>query len=207
MKSKPKCIIYGPTWTPDGTRERLRWVENASDGLRIVGAAHELLPRMRHHGWHLDPLNDGDTVHGVVLALPGKDRLPRYVPAVSDPWNDDCYTVDFHHVQDDKEECARDADGMAERYADREREYQTRETAKALIEEARERIATERKTLHELSAEMRAAQPGNYAREYRAICAALRKRIAEHRAAVRDAVKEIRKLTANPYAWVEESYR
>ena len=208
MKPKAKTIIYNP----ESGRDRLRFVENASRGLRVLGPVHEMrdICRVGHTGWHLDPLGEGDTVHGVVLQLPGRSGFARFVPAVSDPYNDDCYAVDFRDVYtapgDDtdeaKHDCALTADRLAELYAEREREYQTLDTAKFRIEEARERIKAERAEAHALAAEMRAyANWRNVSAP--AICKELHRAMAAHRATVRAAIKEIRRLTDAPWSWTE----
>ena len=205
-----KAIVYNPEWQPDGSRDRLRWIENASRGLRVLGPVHELrerIGRMDHTGWHLDPLGMGETVCGVVLQLPGRSGFARFIPAVADPYNDDCYAVDFrdHYdapgddTDDAVRDCARAADRLAELYAEREREYQTEEGARMRIEEARERIKAERAEAHALMAEMR-EHAGHKAP---AICKELHRAMAAHRAAVRAAIKEIRRLTDAPYSWLE----
>lgn len=205
-----KAIVYNPEWQPDGSRDRLRWIENASRGLRVLGPVHEMRERVgrwRHTGWHLDPLGDGDTVHGVIIQLPGRSGFARFVPAVSDPCNDDCYAVDFSDVytapgddtDDAVRDCAHAADRLAELYAEREREYQTEEGARIRIEEARERIKSERAEAHALAAEMR-EHAGHAAP---AICKELRRAMAAHRATVRAAIKEIRRLTDAPWSWTE----
>lgn len=211
--SKQKVIGYSPQSKDNG----YRWIEHASRGLRVVGTAHDIFRdtgrRMNHDGWYLDPLGGGETVHGAVLQLPARHGRAQYVPAVSDPWNGDCYLADFRNVfdapGDDTEQARRDAaraaDGMAESYAETEREYRTQETARMLIEEARERIAAERKEAHALAAEMRAARA--LRPRMPVICAALRESMAAHRASVRAAVREIRELTENPYSWLEKAWR
>lgn len=210
-KPKRAEIIYNPEWAPDfAPRERWRWVENASRGLRIVGAAHEIAAaegRRRaidHTGWHLDPWGDGELAVGYVLQIPGADRMPRYVPAIADSWNKDAFIVDFHDMHDDKMEAARDADSMAERYAEAEREYQTLEAAKLRAEEAREEIAAARKAHSALAAELRAfASWRNVSAP--AICGAIRAQLAAQRAAVHTAVERIRTLADNPYAIIDGS--
>ena len=129
-------ITFNPEWTPEHSRDRYRWVENVSDGLRHVGASHDLV-RLRHTGWFVNEFQD-ETVHGEVYQMPARGGVARYVPAVNDPDNDDCAVLDFHSVTDDKEEAARWADQMAENYAEREREYQAEERARIEQEEAEE---------------------------------------------------------------------
>jgi hypothetical protein len=155
----------------------------------------------------LDPLCEFETVSGAVLQLPGQDGEARFVPAVADPFNDDCYLADFgdvyaapgHDCEEAKRDAARAADGMAERYAETEREYQTLETAKMRQEEARERICDARKQASALIADMRTcghALPPS-------IRDTLRLRVRALRADVASAAKEIRDLTRNPCAWLE----
>jgi hypothetical protein len=188
---KQKTIIYNPE-SPDS---RYRWIEHASKGLRIVGTCNDILPRLRHTGWYLDSFQD-KTVHGAVIQLPARDGEPQYIPAIADPWNDDSYFADFHSLYTDKEEAARDADGMAERYAETERDYQIRESASLAIEDARADICNCRATLHRLAFDLRTAghalPPST--RE------TVRLRIADLRASAHRAVETIRQLAANPYA-------
>lgn len=204
MNRKPKTpsIVYGPEWTPDGTRDRYRWVENASRGLRIAGDAHSILPRLRHTGWHLDPLGTGETVCGSVLMLPGKDRMPRYVPAIRDPYNADCYTVDFHNIHDDASEAARDADGMAERYAELERDFNIRESAKLRAEDLRDEASELRARHRAAIADMRAVR--DVANDAPNACALLRDALRGMRQRIRDALKEAARLESDPYSIMQE---
>ena len=69
-------------------------------------------------------------------------------------------------------------------------------------EEARERIKAERAEAHALAAEMRAyANWRNVSAP--AICKELHRAMAAHRATVRAAIKEIRRLTDAPWSWTE----
>jgi len=205
VKKQPaKTIVYGPEWTPEGSRERLRFVENASLGLRVVGASHDIIrTRDRHTGWYLDPMGDGETVHGAVLQLPSRDGAPVYVPAFADPYIADCYCVNFHSATEDKADCASWADSMAEYYAECERDYQTKESAKAFIEDARAGICAARIIVTDLVRDLRTAGhalPPSTRETVRLRIRALRESVHAH-------IAEIRKLTRNPYAWLEEAYR
>lgn len=195
-------IAYNPEFTSG--RDRLRWVENASRGLRVVGPAHDVT-RLGHNGWFLDPLGDGDTVYGVVLQLPGRSGFARFVPAISDPWNPDCYCVDFrdrydgpgNDADDAKRDCARAADQLAEAYAEREREYQIREIARLRIAEEREAIrencATFRRLVYGLRTAGHALPPS--------VREVVRLRLRDLRKATARAVATVRKLTDDPYSW------
>lgn len=204
-KTDPKAIIYGPEWTPDGTCDRYRWIENASNGLRIVGAAHEIKPDWRpivdHYGWHLDPWGDGGTVHGSVLQLPARNGTVRYVPAIADPYARDCYCCDFRSVTDDLRTAIYAADDMAERYAEREREYQLEEAARMRAEELREEATALRAEHRAIVADMRALR--ELAPDAPNACSALRATLRKMRADVRDALKEAAQLTESPWTMLE----
>jgi hypothetical protein len=125
-----------------------RWIEDPeSKGLRLLGLAHEVgkagycysSDAVEHRGWFMD--SDGcETVCGVVYQLPGKDGRARYLAGYADPYNAESngngpallsmeiYTgepVDSEYDPDSVlRDVARAADGIAERMAESEREYQ-----------------------------------------------------------------------------------
>ena len=206
MKTNHKALIYGPEWTPDGTRDCYRWIEHASKGLRIVGAVHDICTRehwrtVEHTGWFLDPLGDGETVHGAVLQLPARNGTVQYVPAVSDPFNDDSYLVAFRDRTDDLRDAVRWADGMAERYAEREREYQINESAKLRAEELRDEARELRARHRATVADMRALR--ELAPDAPNACAVLRDSLRAMRARARAALKEAARLTESPWTMLE----
>jgi hypothetical protein len=205
-KPKQPTVTYNPEWRPDfAPRERWRCVENASRGLRIVGACHDVLKsegrRMDHTGWHLDPWGDGETATGYVLQLPARDGEPLYVPAVADPYNADAFTVDFRCSTSDKLEAARWSDSMAESYAEAGRDYQTRDAAEQRTAEAREEITDARKTHSALARDLRTAghslPPST--RE------TVRLRMRDLFDSVRAARKRIATLADNPYSIIDGS--
>jgi len=157
-------IEYNPEFMPgekqDGSKpsylsaDRYRWVENASKGLRHVGSADDIV-KLGHTGWYIDNFQD-ETVRGEVYQLPAKDGECRFVPAVNDPNNDDCACVDFRSVTDDKEECARWADSMAESWAEREREYQAEESKRIRLEEIEDEIKSTYTGFRKVAREIRA---------------------------------------------------
>jgi hypothetical protein len=206
-KTDPKAINYGPEWTPDGTRDRYRWIENASRGLRIVGAVHDICRRehwrtVKHMGWFLDPFGDGETVHGAVLQIPARNGVVQYVPAIADPYDQDCYCCDFRSVTDDLRDAVRWADDMAESYAEREREYQLNESAKLRAEELREEATTLRAKHRAIVADMRALR--ELAPDAPNACSALRATLRKMRADIRDALKEAARLDAEPWTLLED---
>ena len=146
---------------------RCRWFENPeSKGLRFIGLAHDvgkagyshMRDAVEHTGHYLDPDGHGETICGVVYALPGRNGRAQYLFGYADPHNTDsdgrgpaCLSLeilegDARDSDYDPDSALRDAarrgDSMAESYADSEREYQEsyREGAKArtLASDARE---------------------------------------------------------------------
>lgn len=199
VKPKPKTIVYNREWEPEGTRERYRWVENASRGLRIVGAVDEIKPDWRplvdHRGWYLDPWGEGEVARGYVLQLPARDREPQYIPAIADAWNPDSYICDFHSCTSDLREAIYAADSMAERYAEREREYRLAESAKLRAEELRKEATAARLEASKLARNLRTdghALPPS-------IRDVVRLRMRDLRANVREALKEAARLDAEPW--------
>lgn len=148
--SKDRSIYYNPQSEESG----YRWVENVSDGLRKVGDAHKIV-RLNHTGWFTDVFQD-ETVHGEVYQLPARAERTLYVPAVNDPCNDDCACLDFTSVTDDKEEAARRADQMAERWAEEAREYSAKDQAEQRIEAINEEIEELYKDFRRISRAIRA---------------------------------------------------
>lgn len=157
MKNQTKPIHYSGEFTPQGDRsvnpDKYRWVENITPALRFVGRSDEIV-RLRHTGYYTNQFQD-ETVRGEVYQLPARNGKPQYVPAVSDPCNENCAYLDFRSVTTDKEDCARNADSMAECWAESEREYQAKESGRMRIEEIQDEI----KTLN---------------RKYRSLCKAIR---------------------------------
>jgi hypothetical protein len=149
-----KHIEYNLEFTAEGSRDRYRWVENVSDGLRFVGESDKII-RLNHTGWYSDNFQD-ETIHGEVYQLPAREGKPQYVPAVNDPNNDNCACVDFSSVTDDKEDAARWADSMAEHWAEREREYQAKEDHKQRLQDIAEEIKTLYADFRRISREIRA---------------------------------------------------
>jgi len=154
---KVKHIEYNREWTPEHSRDRYRWVENASDGLRVaVENAGDTNSRDSHTGWYVNNFQS-ETVHGIVYQLPSRNGQLQYVPAVSDAYNNDCAIVDFYSVTDDKDDAARWADSMAEHYAEREREYQAKEEAKQRLEDIETEIKDEYQDFRRICRELRAS--------------------------------------------------
>lgn len=98
------------------------------DGLRDIGDAADIIPSMRHTGWYADDLQD-ELYVGHVWQLPSRDGEECYIAGYSE--RDSGYTMlcasnGRLETFDDAADAARAADGLAERNAEREREYQER---------------------------------------------------------------------------------
>ena len=98
-----------------------------ADGFRDVGDSHDIV-RMRHTGWFKDA-DACETICGHVWQLPARNGEPVYLAGYED--KDAEYVVlevngKRFATYDDKEDAARAADGLAERVAESEREYNER---------------------------------------------------------------------------------
>lgn len=137
-----------------------------------------------HIGYFLGAFGDGETVNGAVYLLPGRRGQVRAVPALACPHNDGAAALALGDVVegpgDDLEsilaDAAQVADGLAERYAESEREhdsaYQAGHAAAVSLERAREA----RRDFLEIKAAQRAAQ-GRTARPR--LCEALARTLAD----------------------------
>jgi hypothetical protein len=111
-----KNIAYNPQSTGG------RWIENASDGLRFVGTANALAPRVvKHTGWYMDDAQD-QTVTGAVWQLPARHGKPQYVGGYINPYNADWAFICFDDITDDPITAVVWGDHMAECMAEQSRE-------------------------------------------------------------------------------------
>jgi len=180
-----RAVAYNPEFAAYG-ESRLRWIENVTDGLRLVGYADELA-RLDHTGWYLDDYC-GDTVRGAVWQLPGRHGEPLYVAGYADPWNDNAACLSFDDLTDDKATAAQWADAIAERMAEAERDYQRAASAGFEFGELAEDIARRRREILDLLRE-RKAVAGPACGTLPTICTALRERITANVKAIGEARK------------------
>ena len=196
MKTQ-NSINYNPAARLDGSRRTIRVIENASDGLRLVAQPDRRAFRDGLDGYYVDNFQDSVTVPAVLRLPSAPDGAARLLAATSDPWNDDMYLVDTD-IETDERDAWHSAVSLAEHYAESCREDDAKQQAEQQIDDARDEIKSARADYHKLAGELRsldkALPPG--------LCAAIRKQIAGHRAAVRGAVKSIRRLTAEPWTAV-----
>lgn len=193
---KQNSIIYNPAAQLEGSRRTIRWIENASDGLRLVARPARGF-RDGLDGYYVDNFQDSVTVPAVLRLPSAPDGTARLLAATSGSWNPDCYLVDMD-LETDERDAWHSACSLAEHYAESCREEDAKFQAEQQIDDARDEIKTARADCHKLAAELRsldkALPPG--------LCAAIRREIASHRATVRGAVKSIRRLTAEPWTAV-----
>lgn len=202
-KPEPKVIEYNPIIEPERAHgyRNVRWVENVSRGLRLVGFADEIAESedrwraINHTGWYTDDDGDFEKYRGVVYQLPSHgDEKECYVYGYADPWNEDCALLAFD-ILGDKMEAARCADGFAERFAEEAREYNEAWRAGRRCEDIAEEVATMRKEALALAEEMRTAKRASLA--VPTICDVLRAKVRSLYRQIHKARKERDELIDN----------
>ena len=175
MKNKVKAIEFNPVCDPKNVHgyKNVRWIENASRGLRLVGFADEIA-RIGHKGWYTDDDCAFETYRGIVYQLPARRGQTQYVYGYADPNNDDCALLCFD-VEADKADAARAADRFAEVCAETERDYQRAWHAGREYEGLEDEIKSMRKEALTIAEEMRAAKRASIVAP--TICATLRGKI------------------------------
>lgn len=109
---------------------RMRWIEKNEPG--VFTDANEYLrgtSRLAHTTGYYTNSHCDETAVPAVYTLE-----EAHFAAVRDPNNDGCGVVDFEESYADPVEAARAAHGLAERYAESEREYADNEDNKLLLE-------------------------------------------------------------------------
>jgi hypothetical protein len=124
---------YGGNWQRievmdkwSSPHDRAYYCDNFPSGWRDHGSAYEVCRRehsrrVDHQGWYTDDFQS-DTLRGYVLQIPSRHGVPQYVPATkASGWDGvTLYPLDRY---DDILDCAAAADHIAEKDAEREREY------------------------------------------------------------------------------------
>ena len=140
---KQTCIEYNPVCDPERMHgyRNVRWVENASRGMRLVGFADKIDRCIRHNGWYTsDEMDMGNLYRGVVYQIPARKGIPCYVYGYADPNNEDCALLSFD-LEDTKEAAARFADRFADLFAEQARDYQRAWAAGRRYEELGSEVA------------------------------------------------------------------
>lgn len=192
-----KAIEYNPVCAPMHGYKNVRWVENVSRGLRLVGFADEIARAehsrsIQHTGWFTDDYYS-ETYRGVVYQLPSRGE-PLYVYGYADPNNDDCALLSFD-TEADKMEAARAADRFAEIFAEEQRECNEAFQAGRRCEDLADDVAKMRKEALAIGAEMRAAR--HTVTEAPTICATLRSKIKSLYRQIQKAREERDELISN----------
>ncbi len=116
---------HGPTFSRDGTRAFMP--ASMLDGFRDVGAAHDIV-WLRYTGWHKDA-DGSETISGHVWQLPARNGETIYLAGYVEEDSGYCTLSATHgriETYADKEYAASAADALAEKDAEKEREYSER---------------------------------------------------------------------------------
>lgn len=121
------AIMINPEYKAYGSN-RMRWIEKDEPGEFRDASEYLRGSRLAHTtGYYCDEFGDETAVPAVYAVEWNEDSgACDYYAAVLDPCNDGCGTVDFAESYADAEEAARAAHGLAERYAESEREWRYR---------------------------------------------------------------------------------
>lgn len=178
--------------------ERMLWIERPENyGLRRVGYCDEVSSAIRHRGWYLDDYCY-ETVRGSVYQLPSKNRERRFIAAYDDPWNKEPVCADLETIYDCEIAAARAADSIAERMAERERDYRRAFQAGVMYAETVEEIKETRDRIKSLLAERKAAK--NLQSMFPTICATLRERISNMLETLRELRDKRDRLRSGDYS-------
>ena len=179
-----------------------RWIEDCDAiGLRAVNYSDEILS-LKHRGWFADADQD-ETYRGEVWQLPARKGRPLFVYGYSDPCNKGAAFVCFDIERgedsegyDAKREAARFGDGMAESFAEAEREYseawQAANKWGELADDMKEARAKAKALVSEMRAALKAAQSAGAA-----ICEALRAQVRAYIEQWEEAREEREKLESD----------
>jgi hypothetical protein len=205
-RASERAINYNSEW--QNGRTKLRCIENAQRGLRLVGFADEIAREesmsrsIDHTGWYADD-NQDSTYRGVVYSLPHGVLVAGYVssdhvtgstrPRHSNWDSHSCAQLAFDETYTDKMDAARAADHIAERCAEIEREYQEAWRAGSNYSELGEAIATAWQALRALARE-RGAVRREGLKGFPAICEAISANAKRYFAELESARKERREL-------------
>ncbi|MGZ6199168.1 MAG: hypothetical protein ACXWNL_16150 [Vulcanimicrobiaceae bacterium] len=142
-------------------RDNVFWCERPDDYLRRVGFVDEIPNEssyrgkfVDHKGWYLEDNYSSEVARGLVFQLPAHKGKPRFISGIADPNNDGPAILSLE-IFNDKGEAARNADHLAEHYAETERDYQRANRAGFEYRELGEEIAATRVETLELFAERR----------------------------------------------------
>lgn len=171
-----------------------RWCEDVSGHFRETAFADKII-RLDHTGWYVDNFQN-ETTRGQVLQLPARNGKPVYMAACTDPCNNNCAIVEMY-CYDDKDTAAREANRLAELYAEDARRDDLQQTAEAETEELKMRIENLRQEIRKLVAGIRLSKV------HEVVCQQLRKDIHQKRQQVRSNLQRVEAIKKNPYILIE----
>lgn len=171
-----------------------RWCEDVSGHFRETDFADKIV-RLNHRGWFVDNFQS-ETTRGQVLQLPARHGQTLFMAACTDPCNPNCAVVEIY-LYDNKEDAARAADLLAERYAEDSREGDLKQMAKDNIAELKSAIINTRKQIKELLAGIRQSNVADV------VCKQLRADVRRLRAEVQQNLERIQNIESNPYILIE----
>lgn len=195
----------------------LTWCESPGDYLHCEGVYGDR-PRADHNGWYLDDDFQDETAEGIVYRIRVQRRghykagetgtRVRYIAGIKDPHNEgpamlQLGETDWH---DDLDDAFRDADGMAEKYAEREREYQA---AWRLGNEAADLLNTaadDREECKKLVREINALKGKQDAAAMPEICSTLRARVKKLRSRIKSGVEKAKEIIDDVNSWSQEAF-
>lgn len=210
-----ESVVYNPRSTAQETRgyRHVRWIESTERaGLRLVGFADEVCKSegysraIDHTGWYSDPFGDSSDglYRGIVFRLPSRHGKPVFVYGYADPFNDGAALLCFDNDAETPMEAARHADGFAERMAEEERDYQTKEMAAERAREARESAKDLRAELRQIREQLAACRKRcknwRKSKRYSALLGAVRHRMAELREEIATELRRASQLDDEPWS-------
>lgn len=215
---KAPVVSSWGAWGTDsrGNPSGERWLEwaTSSRAIRFVGYADEIAGRgIDHKGWFLDDDGaQGETYRGAVWQLPSRGGRPVYVPGyVENISGQEGGRLDFSNLQfgdvggegdSAKRDAAHAGDSLAERDAERARDYNRAYMAGSLYAQALEEAQAAKVELRQLLKDRRdmraqAQGAGEAAMRICRVITAKARELAFDRAAL---VKKAAKLIAGDYA-------
>lgn len=191
----------------------LRWIENATSGLRFVDTCDAIKAgtarSIDHEGWYTDREFPEDTLRGVVFQLPGRKGKPLFVAGYAASyecevtkgkrrggWKVTNARLDLTQTFNEPIDAARMSDEHARIAADNECDYQEAWRAGQRYFELGETIQENRKTVSEICRELRAYRRQFKASEFPKIRSLMRDTLRKFADEIAEAKRERGKLLA-----------
>lgn len=195
-KARDKTIRYNPPFKlRAGWPATYRWIENASDGLRVI----EPERRRSGYGYYVDnPCAEVTEPRIIKLPSHGPEE-PLYMAACTDPYNEDCVLIDGD-CTNELSTVTEWAYRLTEHYAEQCLEDDAKFQSEQQIEQLREDICEYRAEASRLVEEIRRAR--DLAGDIPLIVNAARKVLRQLRKDAGEAAKRIKALRVDPMSSV-----